>query len=409
MKFIKNILFFGALVALSVSCGDEDVNPGTVGGNPGSGGGNTNTTPEVSIQGLDIEEGDDNTNAFIRIRLDQDAVDQVTIHVSTIDGTAQGGVDYRPINEMPIVFAQGEKNKDILVSILGDNLDEGAENFSISIVRTEGTVEIGNETAIITILDDDRVPPVLDIPTSGATSPESYPDMNLVWRDEFNASAISLDNWTFEIGRGNNGWGNQELQFYQRENASIIDGNLVIEARENSVGNTYTSSRMITENKFDFNHGRVDIRAALPKGQGIWPALWMLGSNFRQVGWPACGEIDIMELLGHEPNKVHGTAHWDQGGHTFQGGDTSKPTGDFNQEFHVFSIIWDETTIRWLIDDEQYYIQSISAPSKSELVNNNFFFIFNVAVGGLWPGNPDATTKFPQRMIVDYIRVFQDS
>jgi beta-glucanase (GH16 family) len=161
--------------------------------------------------------------------------------------------------------------------------------------------------------------------------------------------------------------------------------------------------------KKEFKYGRVDIRAALPKGQGIWPALWMLGSNFSDVGWPMCGEIDIMELVGGDgkDNIVHGTTHWDNNGsYANYGGSYRLPTGIFNDEFHVFTIIWDESKIAWLVDDKQYHSIDISPAALSEF-RQEFFFIFNVAVGGNWPGSPDGTTEFPQRMIVDYVRVFQ--
>ncbi|MEO0639590.1 MAG: glycoside hydrolase family 16 protein, partial [Bacteroidota bacterium] len=165
-----------------------------------------------------------------------------------------------------------------------------------------------------------------------------------------------------------------------------------------------------TRDKQSFQYGRVDIRALLPKGQGIWPALWMLGSNFSSVGWPRCGEIDIMELVGGGEGKddvVHGTVHWEQDGQrALFGGDYQLPTGIFNDEFHVFSIIWTENAIRWLVDDIEYHVINTS-PAELDEFRNSFFFIFNVAVGGDWPGSPDGSTEFPQMMVVDYVRVFQ--
>lgn len=249
------------------------------------------------------------------------------------------------------------------------------------------------------------------IPSTGYSTPDTYDGMKLLWKDEFSGTAVDETFWTFEIGTGNWGWGNNELQYYRKENTYLIDGNLIIEARKESYGgSSYTSSRMITKDKFDFKYGRVDIRAALPKGQGIWPALWMLGSNISTVGWPACGEIDIMELIGGgaKDSEVHGTIHWDDNGHVYRGGLYTKSPGTFNDEFHVFSIIWTSTAITWYVNDIQFHTESITPASMSEL-HNSAFFIFNVAVGGNWPGSPDATTVFPQRMIVDYVRVFQDN
>jgi len=145
----------------------------------------------------------------------------------------------------------------------------------------------------------------------------------------------------------------------------------------------------------------------LPEGQGIWPALWMLGAKFNAVGWPRCGEIDIMELVGNQPDRVHGTVHFGTSVSTRQqnGGSTRLPdVSKFSGEYHVFSLVWKEDKIEWLVDDTVFHEFSKSFPYP---FNDSFFFIFNVAVGGNWPGSPDDTTLFPQRMIVDYVRVFQ--
>jgi len=250
------------------------------------------------------------------------------------------------------------------------------------------------------------------IPKLGATSPTSYTNMKLVWADEFDDTALNSDFWSFETGNGSNGWGNNELQFYRTQNTSIQDGHLVITAKKEPFGGKeYTSSRIITKNKKEFRYGRVDIRAALPKGQGIWPALWMLGSNFDTVSWPACGEIDIMEMIGGggRENTVHGTVHWqNEGKHAQFGGKTTLPSGTFSDQFAVYSITWDATSIRWFVDNKQYHVID-TTPAELDEFRRNFFFIFNVAVGGNWPGSPNTTTTFPQHMIVDYVRVFQSN
>ena len=245
---------------------------------------------------------------------------------------------------------------------------------------------------------------------TGYTTPLSYSGYTLVWNDEFDGNALSSD-WIQEIGTGNSGWGNNELQYYRAENTEVRDGMLVITAKEeNYAGSNYTSSRIKTQGRQSFQYGRIDIRAALPYSQGIWPALWMLGENFSTVGWPACGEIDIMELVGGSGNKdrtVHGTIHWDNNGsHADYGGSNSLSSGKFAYEWHVFSIIWDANSIKWLRDDIQYNVADITPAQLSEF-HDEFFFIFNVAVGGNWPGSPDASSVFPQTMAVDYVRVFQ--
>lgn len=241
----------------------------------------------------------------------------------------------------------------------------------------------------------------------GYTTPMSYDGMQLVWNDEFDGSTINSENWTFETGAG--GWGNNELQYYRKENAWTEGGTLIIEARkENFQSSSYTSTRMITRNKKTFQYGRVDIRALLPEGQGIWPALWMLGNNLNSVGWPKCGEIDIMEMIGGNgrENTVYSTLHWDDNGHVQAGGNSKLVSGTYGDKYHVFSMIWDASSMKFLVDDNQFYIINITPAHMTEF-HQQFFFIFNIAVGGNWPGYPNATTRFPQQMKVDYIRVFQ--
>lgn len=250
----------------------------------------------------------------------------------------------------------------------------------------------------------------IPIPSSGFTSPETYNGYTLLFEDQFDGTTLNSANWTHETGTGTNGWGNFELQYYQDNNTTLQDGHLIITAKEETIGSSnYTSSRIISQNKFDFRYGRVDIRAALPEGQGMWPALWMLGTNFNSVGWPACGEIDIMEKVGGTGNEntIHGTVHWQNAGqHAEFGGETTLSTNTTNQ-FHVYSITWNATEIRWYVDNVEYHVINTS-PAELDEFRREFFLIMNVAVGGLWPGDPNASTSFPQHMIVDYIRVFQE-
>ena len=247
---------------------------------------------------------------------------------------------------------------------------------------------------------------------TGYQSATSYEGYSQVWSDEFDGSEVDENNWGYDIG--GSGWGNNELEFYTNRNAYLTDGNLVIRAnKENYGGREYTSSRLKTQSKQTVNYGRIDIRAVMPQGQGIWPALWMLGSNFPTVGWPHSGEIDIMEMIGGNgrENTVHGTAHWynqssDQ--NASYGGNYGLPSGEtLSTNFHVFSIDWDSTSITWYLDNVQYHTMAINDSSSLAAFRKDFFFIFNIAVGGNWPQYPDASTVFPQRMVVDYVRVFQ--
>lgn len=271
-------------------------------------------------------------------------------------------------------------------------------------------MEVSNDISIDLEDDEDGL-----IPATGYTSPETYEGMSLVWQDEFEGEALNLEDWTFEIGTGTDGWGNQELQYYREENTSVEDGYLIITAKEEVFeGQDYTSSRIITKGKQSFQYGRIDIRAALPKGQGIWPALWMLGTNIDTEPWPASGEIDIMEMVGGDEegkgdNIIHGTAHWADanGNRAMYGNSTTLESGIFADEFHVFSIVWDESSISWYIDDKEAFNVIDITPEELSELKKEFFLIFNVAVGGQWPGSPDQTSAFPQRMVVDYVRVFQ--
>ena len=366
-----------------------------------------NIVPSVSIESIQIEEGNTINNLEIALTLSNTVDYDLSVDVRTVDGTAIKGLDYTELNEV-IIFNAGEQEATFTIQIIGDNIPEYTEIFSIRL-ENPYNVTIDINFATVTILNDDEH--VFSIPETGYSTPESYDGMELVWSDEFDAPSINNSNWTFETGTGNWGWGNNELQYYQENNTSIIDGNLVIEARKESVDNSnYTSSRIITRGKKSFKYGRVDIRAVMPEGQGIWPALWMLGSNHFQVGWPTCGEIDIMEMIGGgdgRDNVLRGTAHWNQGGHVSYGQGYTHES-NLSDEYHVYSIIWDDQNIRWYFDDINFNTMDITSEALSAF-HNNFYFIMNVAVGGVWPGSPDNTTLFPQWMIVDYIRVFQEN
>ncbi len=336
---------------------------------------------------------------------------EVTISVSpTTEGLVSVKASALATNYYEIEFFNGSTSK--IIENAGGNASyqyTATGTYKI-VVRAHATF-----SNFITKTDSVNVTitqPVNGVPATGYTTPLSYAGYNLVWQDEFVGTALSND-WTQEIGVGNNGWGNNELQYYRAENTEVRDGYLFIKAlKQEFNGRAYTSSRIITKGAKSFKYGRVDIRAALPKGQGMWPALWMLGDNISSVGWPKCGEIDIMELVGgggvgRGDNYVHGTAHWDDNGQHASFGDFNKlSSGTYADEFHVFSIIWDATTIKWYRDNIKYHELTISGSELSEF-RQNFFFIFNVAVGGDWPGSPDASTQFPQHMVVDYVRVFQ--
>lgn len=232
----------------------------------------------------------------------------------------------------------------------------------------------------------------------------------LVWSDEFNGTTISSANWGFDLGGG--GWGNNELENYTNRsvNARIENGSLVIEARrENFGGNAYTSARLKTQGKQSFGINTwVEARINAPEGQGIWPAFWMLGNSISTVGWPSCGEIDIMEIQGQNPLRNFGTIHWaDQNGNHVSFGGIFNSSSSLTAGFHTFAISRTATSIKWYVDRVQYAEANISGGinSTSEF-QAPFFIILNVAVGGNFAGNPDGSTVFPQQMQVDWVRVW---
>ena len=388
MKFFKKSAFLFLLFTVTCSCKDDN---------------EPAVQTLISISPVSKSEGNENSVLEFKVFLSADNGKEVSVDFLTQNMSAVGGSDFVE-RSGTLTFSSGELEKTIEVEILADTLKEPDEQFEI-FLSNPVNAEIRVKKALRTIFNDDTFFPVSN---DGYTTPDSYAGYTLVWQDEFNGSAIDPANWKHETG--NSGWGNNELQNYTNrlENSFVSDGKLVIEARkENFGGSQYTSARMISAGLREFQYGRIDIRAKLPEGQGIWPALWMLGANFWTTGWPKCGEIDIMEIIGSEPSKLHGTVHWDNNGsYASYGNSTTLSSGKFSDEFHVFSIVWDSQTIKWLLDDVQFTAVDISSVGLSEF-KMPFFFIFNIAVGGNWPGYPDATTVFPQQMFVDYVRVFQ--
>ncbi|RYY89021.1 MAG: glycosyl hydrolase family protein [Chitinophagaceae bacterium] len=377
------------------------------------GNGNTDTpTPKLTIDDAAHAEGAAANSLTLRVALDRAATAPVTVQYRTQDGSALSGEDYTAVTSGTLTFASGETEKQISISIAGDDGREGDENFQVILSNASGAT-IFRGTATATLLNDDTRVPFTD---AGYDAPTSYPGYTLAWSDEFNSSALNTGWWSNQNGDGCPnlcGWGNNELEYYtdRSENLFFQDGKMIIEARPEAYGGrAYTSSKILTSGKKTFKYGRIDIRAKLPKGKGIWPALWLLPESNVYGGWPRSGEIDLMELVGHEPGKVYGTLHYGPGpgstqisrGYTLPGGAT------FNDEFHVFSIEWKQDQIKWLVDGNVFStVNRADIGSMNWPFNEQFFLIFNLAVGGNWPGNPDATTRFPQWLVVDYIRVYQ--
>ena len=258
-----------------------------------------------------------------------------------------------------------------------------------------------------------------------STPPDTSPPQGwtLTWSDEFDGPVGTLPDaakWVAETG--GQGWGNQEREYYTaRPENAMLDGagHLVITARADSRDSSYhcwygpclyTSARLKTQGRFEQTYGRFEARIRIPYGQGIWPAFWMLGSNIESVGWPRCGEIDVMENIGLEPRVVHGTMHGPgySGANGIGGADSLAP-GLFAANDHVFAVEWEPGEIRWFVDQREYRrVTPANLPAGATWVfDHPFFLLLNVAVGGAWPHDPDASTSFPQYMLIDYVRVYR--
>jgi beta-glucanase (GH16 family) len=262
------------------------------------------------------------------------------------------------------------------------------------------------------------VPVSVAAQTARADAPSS--PWTLTWSDEFNApngSSVDSSKWVLETGGG--GWGNEELEYYTNrlQNAYQENGNLVIKVLQekytgaDGIARNYTSARLKTQGKFAQTYGRFEARIKIPRGQGIWPAFWMLGDDIDKVGWPDCGEIDIMENIGREPELIHGTIHGPgYSGAKGIGAPFGLPTAArLAGDFHVYAVEWETDVIRFYVDDHLYETRTRSDLPKGTkwAYDHPFFLLLNVAVGGSWPGNPDVSTVLPQTMLVDYVRVYR--
>jgi beta-glucanase (GH16 family) len=264
--------------------------------------------------------------------------------------------------------------------------------------------------------------------TGGVSSgppPAAPAGMTFDWSDEFDGSSVNTAVWNFDLGTANGArWGNNELQFYQSQNATVANGTLTIEARRESVGGmAYTSARLQTSRKKTFGYGRFEMRAKLPYSQGLWPAFWLLGSTCNSfnlyggnVNWPNCGEIDIMEMIGGAGTKdftTHGTVHF--------ANDTNVPsnrsffkthTQKLSSGFNTYAIDWLPTGFTWYFNGTAFATLPMPANSSfasgnNPFLNQQYFILLNLAVGGQWPGTPDLTSVFPQKFEIDYVRFFK--
>ncbi len=367
--------------------------------------------PVIKIEDATVTRVASDVNMRFRITLNKTTTVPVSVNYQTEAGSAAVSTDFTETSGTATIAA-GSNQTEVQVPVKGDPTNTRRENLLFKLNLTNpvngvtavpfGTGTISSENGLNLVTDN-----------TGYTTPESYPGYTLAWADEFSGTTVDQSAWNFETGNGTNGWGNHELEYYTNStnNIFVSNGNLIIEARKQAIGGqNYSSGRMTTFGKKNFQFGRIDMRAKLPVAKGLWPALWMLGSNINTTPWPACGELDMMELIGVNPSTVYGTMHWNSASnvHGSRGSSFNLPSGNFSHQFHVFSLIWVQDQVQWLVDDQVYLTTTRADVGAANYpFNAPEFLIFNVAVGGDWPGAPDANTTFPQRMFVDYVRVFQ--
>ncbi len=311
-------------------------------------------------------------------------------------------------------------NKCSFTSSAGIVVQPGAvTSTSTNLVAPAGTTSVRYQIVFMQGLDNANGAAYFDDCALNQTGGTAVPQTawNIVWSDEFNGNSINLQNWSFETGN-NNGWGNGELEYYTNspQNAYVSNGVLHIVARQQTVnGYDYTSARMKTENNFSKTYGRFEFRAKLPAGVGFWPALWMLGTNIASIGWPGCGEIDVVENKGSSLGIVQGSLH--------SGSDETMtytlPNGGSVTDFHTYMLEWTPNAIKWYVDGNLNYYESQTGWGSSvgpypTPFNQPFYIILNLAVGGQYLGYPsttniDANSTFPGDMQVDYVRVYDQT
>src|SRR5258706_2076032 len=325
------------------------------GGGCGKGKQGNDVTPKLSFNDITMAEGNGGTNTLeVTLTLDQGSSRQISVVYSTIDGTAKAGQDFMAASNQTVTFQPGETQKKIIIPLVADDIKEADESF---LVRIENPVNVilVKGSATITLTNDDTK---IGFNDTGYDAAIAYPGYTLAWSDEFNGTSMDATAWTAETGDGCPtlcGWGNNELEYYTNppNNLFFQDGKMIIELKAEAFGGkNYTSARIKTQGKKTFKFGRIDIRALLPKGKGVWPAFWMLPQNNVYGGWPRSGEIDIMENMGSGPSQGLGTLHFGPGPNsTYISRSYTLPSSTFNYQFHVFSMAWTTDQIKLYMDD----------------------------------------------------------
>jgi len=383
--------------------------------------GETSVEETIVKSGAKLEEKDLKAHGFKKVIVDKDlstgSIIEFIGDFEQVDALAEGAVLQTRQAKMRLrILGHG-------IKINGETIENSSETY---VVDGE-EISIETEEPQPSETPEPQSTPVASDSTQTTSKPGSTSapaeQWKLVWSDEFNGTEINMNNWSFDDPT--NGRWNNEIQSYTQNNAYIQDGSLIIEARKEDItepsGQTYnySSAKLITKGKQSWTYGKFEIRAKMPIGKGIWPAIWMMPEDEPFYGtWPKCGEIDIMEFLGHEPNKIYGTIHFGEPHKESQGTYTLPAGQSFSDDYHIYSIEWEPGEIRWYLDGKLYHKANDWYSRDPYLADDytypapfdqDFFLIMNISVGGNWPGNPDETTVFPQQMAVDYVRVYQKS
>ncbi|MEL6134344.1 MAG: family 16 glycosylhydrolase [Bacteroidota bacterium] len=382
---MKNYIFFSFILGLFIIAGCEQ-------------------EPVAADVTLDLGRGEaaemDGSMRFSLV-LSEALSEDLTVSFAISEITAEEGTDYELPSIQQVVISAGSTTGEIVVPIIDDGEAEIEEAFLLEITNNANVRMMNNPTQA-TITSDD----LLSIMDEGFTSPISYGQFTLVWEENFEGPQLDPATWNYETGFGIEGNSNNELQDYRRQNAYVQDGYLILDVRQEPNG-SYTSARINTDGKRTFQFGRIDIRAKLPEGKGIRPGLAMLGENFSSVGLPQSGALELGYLDGSEVAIARSGAEWFQNGQIETIVDTfNQRTTTFTEEFHVYSIFWEPTQITWYVDGIKYNLLT-TTPEEMDEFRQAFFFVLGASVGGDRLGEPDTSTRFPQRMIVDYIRVYQ--
>ncbi len=366
--------------------------------------------PVLTLKPVVVHEGNNEINSIdIEVALDQSSSLPVTIKWGTESLTAIEDQDFIPVYGQETIIPPGQTKIILPISIINDDHLEFIETFNIVLLEAENA-EIMSQNASVTIIDDDRYQP--EMADDGYITPLQYPDMHLTWHEEFEGTTVETDHWNFDAANGfplNCGWGLDELGKYtgDQEHLKVKDGKLMITATRDESTGTYRTSRINTKEKVSITYGRLDIRSRIPEVAGLAAIFWLIGADMDEVGLPACGEIDILKFAGKAPEKISGGLVFENDGEEHLGQSYNKSSVSLSNQYHIYSIIWEENRIRWFFDYYPYFEVRRDDFSHFKIFEKPFFLTINLAIGGEYAGAPDSSSSFPTDLEIDYIRLYQ--